>query len=46
VTDTDLAGAIAKQQATDSVVLDAGRSPDFDIAHFESAWAAFEQARV
>ena len=42
----DLAKAIAKLQATERLVLDPARKPDFDFAAFEAAWAAFEKART
>lgn len=41
-----LAVAIKKMQVTERLVLDAARSPGFDFAAFETAWAAFEKARV
>jgi regulator of RNase E activity RraA len=41
-----LAGAIAKLQATERLVLDPARAPGFDFAAFEAAWAAFEAART
>jgi len=41
-----LAGAIAKLQATERLVLDPARAPGFDFATFEAAWAAFEAART
>jgi regulator of RNase E activity RraA len=41
-----LADTIARLQTTEKIILDAARSPDFDWAHFESAWAAFERART
>ncbi len=41
-----LAGAIARLQATERIVLDAARKPGFDFAAFEAAWSAFEKARV
>ena len=41
-----LAAAIAKLQATERLVLDPARQPDFDFAAFEAAWAAFEKART
>jgi regulator of RNase E activity RraA len=43
---SDLAYAIAKLQATERLVLDPARKPDFDFAAFEAAWAAFEKART
>jgi regulator of RNase E activity RraA len=42
----DLAGAIAKMQATERLILDPARAPGFDFAAFETAWAAFEKART
>lgn len=41
-----IAAAIAKMQATESIVLDAARAPGFDFAAFETAWSAFEKART
>lgn len=41
-----LEAAILKMQATEKIVLDAARAPGFDFASFETAWAAFEKARV
>ena len=41
-----IAAAIAKMQATESIVLDAARAPGFDFAAFEIAWGAFEKART
>lgn len=41
-----LAAAIGKLQATERLVLDLARQPDFDFAAFEEAWAAFEKART
>ena len=41
-----LAGAVAKLHATERIVLDAARAPDFDFAAFEKAWAAFEASRT
>ncbi len=41
-----LAGAIAKMQATERLVLDPARAPGFDFTAFEAAWAAFEAART
>jgi regulator of RNase E activity RraA len=41
-----IAAAIAKMQATESIVLDAARAPGFDFAAFETAWGAFEKART
>ncbi|MCV6594532.1 MAG: RraA family protein [Silicimonas sp.] len=42
----ELAGAIAKMQATEEIVLSAARAPGFDFAAFEAAWTAFEAART
>ena len=41
-----LADAIARMQASESVILGPAREPGFDIERFEAAWAAFEKARV
>ena len=41
-----LAGGIAKLQATEHLVLDPARQPGFDFAAFEAAWSAFERART
>lgn len=41
-----LAGAIARMQATERLILDPARAPGFDVAAFEAAWAAFEKART
>lgn len=41
-----LEAAIGKLLATERIVLDAARDPDFDFARFQTAWAAFEQART
>ena len=41
-----LAGAIAKMQSTEGLVLDPARAPGFDFEKFEAAWAAFEAART
>lgn len=41
-----LAGAIAKMQATEGLVLDPAREPGFDFEKFEAAWSAFEAART
>ncbi len=38
--------AIGRLLDTESIVLDAARKPGFDFAAFETAWAAFEKARV
>jgi hypothetical protein len=32
--------------ATEPLILDPARGPDFDFARFEAAWAAFEAART
>ena len=42
----ELARAIDKMQRTEAIVLDAARSPAFDLAAFETAWAQFEKART
>lgn len=41
-----LAGAIARLQATERLILDPARRDGFDFATFEAAWTAFENARV
>lgn len=41
-----LAGAIRKLRETERLILDPARRPDFDLAAFEVAWAAFEKART
>lgn len=41
-----LGAAIVKLQATERIILDAARRPGFDFNAFETAWAAFEKARV
>lgn len=41
-----LGAAIGKLQATERLVLDPARGPDFDFAAFEQAWATFEKART
>ncbi len=41
-----LAAAIRKLQETERLVLDPARTPGFDFAAFEAAWAAFEAART
>ena len=41
-----LAGAIARMQATEKLVLGPARAPGFDFAAFEAAWSAFEAART
>lgn len=41
-----LSGAIAKMQASESLILDPARETGFDFAKFEEAWADFERARV
>ena len=38
--------AIAKLQATEKLILEPARRPDFDHAEFEKAWSAFEQERT
>lgn len=42
----ELGAAILRLQQTERIVLDAARRPDFDLASFEEAWAAFEKART
>lgn len=41
-----LSAGINQLLATERIVLDAARRPDFDFAIFEEAWAAFEKART
>lgn len=41
-----LAGAIAKMQETEQLVLGPARENGFDFAAFEAAWTAFEKART
>lgn len=41
-----LAAAITRMQATERLVLDPARQPDFNYAMFEAAWTAFEKART
>ncbi|WP_299870191.1 RraA family protein [uncultured Hoeflea sp.] len=41
-----LGDAIAKMQASEALILDPARAPDFDFEAFEQAWTAFEKARV
>lgn len=41
-----ISDAIEKMRATEALVLDPARAPDFDFAAFEAAWAAFENART
>ena len=41
-----LAGAIARMQATEKLVLGPARAPGFDFAAFEADWSAFEVART
>lgn len=41
-----LAAAISNLQATERLVLDPARKPNFDFAAFEAAWTAFEKART
>ncbi len=41
-----LPGAIDHLLATEQIVLDAARSPGFDIEQLETAWAEFEKART
>lgn len=38
--------SIAKMQASEALILEPARQPDFDFEAFERAWAAFEKARV
>lgn len=38
--------AIEKMMASEALILDPAREPDFDFEKFEVAWAAFEKARV
>lgn len=42
----ELPAAIRKMQATEQIILSAARAHGFDFASFETAWAAFEQART
>ena len=41
-----LESAILKMQSTEKLILDPARVEGFDFAEFETAWAAFERARV
>ena len=41
-----LAAAIAKMQATERLILEPARAGGFDFTAFETAWAAFEAARI
>lgn len=41
-----LQAGIERMQATERLILDPARRPDFDLAAFERAWAAFEKART
>ena len=41
-----LGEAIATMQASEAIVLEATKEPDFDLARFEQAWTAFEKART
>lgn len=41
-----LAGAVAKLQATERLVLEPARAEGFDLDAFEKAWATFETART
>ena len=41
-----LAAAIDRLRATEALVLEPARRPGFDLAAFETAWAAFEAART
>lgn len=38
--------SIAKLLASERIILDAARRPDFNFAEFEIAWSAFEKSRV
>ena len=42
----ELGAAITRLQSTESIVLNAARSPEFDFDAFEMAWEAFERARI
>lgn len=42
----ELPAAIRKMQATEQIILSAARAHSFDFASFETAWAAFENART
>ncbi|WP_226782464.1 RraA family protein [Oceaniglobus trochenteri] len=42
----EIAGAIAKMQGTEHLILGPAREPGFDFARFEAAWSAFEKART
>ncbi|MGY6549931.1 MAG: RraA family protein [Roseinatronobacter sp.] len=42
----DLQRGIDKLLATEKLILDPARAPDFDFTAFERAWDAFEKARV
>ena len=41
-----LPGAIEHLQATEQIVLQAARAPNFDIEQLETAWAEFEKSRT
>lgn len=41
-----LEAAIQKLLSTERIILEAARHPEFDFEAFETAWAAFEIARV
>jgi regulator of RNase E activity RraA len=41
-----LEGAIQKLLTTERIILDAASQPGFDFDAFETAWTAFEKARV
>ena len=41
-----LAGAIAKMQASEMLILGPARQPGFDFEKFDAAWTAFEASRV
>ena len=42
----ELSWAIARMREAEALVLDPARSPGFDFAAFEQAWAAFDKARL
>ncbi len=42
----ELGAAITRLQSTESIVLNAARSPGFDFDAFEMAWEAFERTRI
>jgi regulator of RNase E activity RraA len=41
-----LPDAVARMQASEKLILEPARQPDFDYEKFEAAWSAFEKARV